>query len=58
MKNWKTTVVGLAGALYLTLQPLLSTGQVDTKLLTLAVIVGILGFVSKDHDVTGGTVTQ
>lgn len=58
MKNWKTTLIGLAGAVYLTLEPLLTTGEVNWRMITLGVIVGILGYLAKDKNVTGGTIQQ
>lgn len=53
-KNWKTTIAGwLVGAGYLFLQGL--QAGVKPKDIALSVGIGILGSLSKDHDVTGGT---
>jgi len=53
MKNWKTTVAGLVGAIALALQAELSTGTIDGKTIVTAVIVAALGFLAKDFNVTG-----
>jgi len=53
MKNWKTTLAGLIGAVALTLQDLFATGSVDTKTIISAVVVAALGYLSKDYNVTG-----
>ena len=57
MKSWKTTISGLAA--------IIVAGCVSLKYITpdmgviiLGVIAGILGFVSKDNNVHGGTVAQ
>lgn len=48
MKNWKTTLLGLgAGFLHLW-----ATGA-NPKSAAVAVAIGALGMVAKDHDVTG-----
>jgi hypothetical protein len=62
MKNYKTTIVGLIGAIWVAIQPIISSGKFDFaddwKSLVGAAIVACLGFVAKDYDVTGGTRPQ
>jgi hypothetical protein len=54
LKNWKTTLTGVAvlvaGAI------LIAIGQVPTGIALMPVGLGFI--VSKDHDVTGGTIEQ
>jgi len=58
MKNWKTTVAGILGAVGLCVFQLISTGTVDPKTLIVAAVVAGIGALAKDHDVTGGTIVQ
>jgi hypothetical protein len=57
--NNKTTILGIIGAIWLTIQPLISTGTFDFskdwKNIIGAVIVALLGYFAKDYNVTGGT---
>ncbi len=57
--NNKTTIMGIIGAIWLTVQPIISNGNFDFsrdwKNLVGAVIVALIGYFAKDHDVTGGT---
>ena len=53
MKNWKTTLAGIAAALVIALQPLVTLGEFKWYNVLLGVAVGLLGFVSKDFDKTG-----
>jgi hypothetical protein len=57
MINWKTTAMGIAGFL---LAGATAKGWVtaDQSAGLLALIVGILGYLAKDKDVTGGTREQ
>jgi hypothetical protein len=49
MKNWRTTLIGLAGSLYAILLPLLSTGTPPSpEMLGLAISIAILGWLSAD----------
>ena len=52
MKNWKTTLIGLAGAAVQIAVPMLQSG-VSLRDITTAVIIGLLGFFAKDAGVTG-----
>ena len=54
MLNWKTTVIGILGFI---LAGCTAKGWVtaEQSAAILAVIVGVLGYLSKDKDVTGGT---
>ncbi len=53
MKNWKTTLFGLAAAAL----NLFANGT-NWKQVLVALGLAGLGAVAKDHNVTGGTVTQ
>jgi hypothetical protein len=57
MKNWKTTVAGLAaGFAYAFLAAL--QGGVSPKDAAVAGGLALIGSLAKDHNVTGGTVEQ
>ena len=62
MKNWKTTIIGLIGAIVIALQPIISgdgfSWKADGSKVIMAIVVAALGFVAKDYDVTGGTREQ
>ena len=52
--SWQTTAIGILGALYVTLQPILAQNRMPTKSeLILAVISVLGGLAAKDHNVTG-----
>ena len=57
MKNWKTTLFGLIGAVWIAVQPLITTGTFDLskewKNLVGAAIVAAFSFVAKDFNVSG-----
>lgn len=53
MKSWKTTVIGLIGAIATALFPLIKTGSVDPQTLVSAAALAILGFFAKDWNATG-----
>lgn len=61
MKNWKTSLFGVIGGLATLFGPHLS-GQPGPALTTGNIITAVslilLGLVSKDRNVTGGTVAQ
>jgi hypothetical protein len=56
VKNWRTTLIGCMGAIAYSLEDALSKGTIDRKTLILAAVIAALGFISKDFNVTGGTV--
>lgn len=59
MKNWKTTLTGVIGAVALALEKVISTGTMDERTLIMCAIVAALGFIGKDFNVTGnGTETK
>ena len=59
VKNWLTTTIGLAGGVYLVLEPILSTGQAPTKNQVMAAIFSVVGgAAAKSFNVTGGTKQQ
>lgn len=53
MKNWKTTLLGIAVAVLN-----LYAGGVTIKTAALSVGLGLLGAAAKDSNVTGGSVVQ
>lgn len=59
MKSWRTFVIGLAGAIFVALQPLITNGDFifnrDWKNLLGAAFVAAFGFFAKDATVTGGS---
>jgi hypothetical protein len=58
MKNWKTTLVGVLGAIFYAIFPLFQGGPISGKDLIIAGAVAGIGALSKDFNVTGGTVVQ
>jgi hypothetical protein len=62
MKNWKTSLLGLLGGLFMLFGPRLA-GDSTAPAVTLhnvlgAAIVAAAGLAAKDHNVTGGTTQQ
>lgn len=64
MKNWKTTIAGLVTGVPIAIDALITafqagafTGKSGVQLVA-AIGIILLGLVTKDHDVTGGTVKQ
>lgn len=53
--SWKTTVIGCLLAVFIAVQPLISTGEIDWKQVVIAAFIAALSFFVKDADVTGGT---
>lgn len=60
MKNWKTTVLGWLAAIVgvSTVGWFKPDGTPNWMVIVLGLLVGLLGTIAKDHDVTGGTVKQ
>ena len=65
MKNWKTTLIGIIGMIYLVAGLILvgfkrfTLTEFSSSLTFVGVFLGaLLGFFSKDSDVTGGTRQQ
>ncbi len=63
-KNWKTTLVGLTGGIPLATDAVLDAfkagafdGQSGMQLV-IAIVIVLLGALSKDHNVTGGSTPQ
>ena len=56
MRNWKTTLTGIILACMVAIQPL-TEGEIDIKRdwhkFILAIGIAALGYLAKDHDVTG-----
>ena len=59
--SWKTTLAGTASLLVAAMQtynsPSIGAAVHDPRIQT-AVLIGLLGLFAKDHDVSGGTVSQ
>lgn len=53
MKNWKTSLVGVIGAVLAVVWPLIETGEVGVKEIAIAAILAALGYFSKDAGVSG-----
>lgn len=53
MKNYKTTLVGLVGAIASVAYPLISKGSVDVGEIIRAVVIAAVAFLAKDFDVSG-----
>lgn len=53
MKNWKTTLIGAVGGAFIAVQPLLQTGVVDWRQVTVGFVVALIGIVAKDFNKTG-----
>ena len=56
MKNWKTTLAGILGAILIGIVPVLQSGKISVEALAIAAVVAVGGLLQKDHNVTGGTV--
>jgi hypothetical protein len=57
-KNWKTTLIGVGGAIAMGGGQLISAGIFDWKVYIQMAFMAALGIVAKDSNVTGGTVQQ
>jgi hypothetical protein len=59
MKSYKTTIIGVLGAIWLAIQPTITNGNFDLnrdwKNLVGAVLVAAFGFLVKDFNVSGTT---
>lgn len=53
MKNWKTTITGIFGAVATALIPVIQGKGFETETLIIAATLAALGFISKDYDTTG-----
>ena len=58
MKNWKTTLAGVLGAVVTVAVSLYQTGTVDVQTWITAIVMAALGVLAKDLNVTGGSVQQ
>lgn len=58
MKSYKTTIIGLILAIIVAVQPMIATGEINWKAVGMAALIAAFGFVSKDANVTGGTVAN
>jgi hypothetical protein len=53
MKNWKTTLAGLLGAVATALVPVIQGKGFELESLAIAAALAALGFIAKDRDTTG-----
>jgi hypothetical protein len=53
MRNWRTTIVGVLGAVYVAVQPIIQTGGVDWPALGVAAFMAAIGYFAKDAGVSG-----
>lgn len=53
MKNWKTTLAGMIGAVATALIPVVQGHGFELEYLAIAAVLAVLGCVSKDYDTTG-----
>lgn len=58
MKNWKTTLVGVGGAIAYLVYKFVSTHSITGEDITLALTLAGVGLSAKDNNVTGGTTKQ
>ena len=58
MINFKTTIIGIIGAIVVAVLPLLQGATLDWKNIATAAVLAGLGWFSKDHDVSGGARQQ
>lgn len=62
MKNWRTSLIGFLGAFWLLAQPIITNGEFDIerdwKSLVGAALAAAFGLMTKDKNVTGGSVEQ
>lgn len=53
MKNWKSTLAGLIGAIAVALIPVIQGKGFEMESLTTAATLAALGSIAKDYDTTG-----
>lgn len=58
MKNWKTTVIGVVGGGATIALAYYESGHIAIRDIAIAFTLGALGALSKDWNVTGGTIDQ
>ena len=58
MKNWKTTAIGIGGAIAMGGGQLLMSGNLDWKAYVQMAFMAALGIAAKDFNVTGGMIQQ
>jgi hypothetical protein len=61
MKNWKTTITGIVGAVLNLAIPIIQAGdlsQLTTQKFLISAFMLAIGILSKDFNITGGTVAQ
>jgi hypothetical protein len=54
--SWKTAILGAILAIVVAVAPIIQTGAVDWKAVGMAALIALLGYFTKDKNVTGGTV--
>lgn len=58
MKNWKTTLIGVGGAIAVGGGQMLQTGNLNWRDYATMAFMALLGAFAKDLNVTGGTQQQ
>jgi hypothetical protein len=58
MKNWKTTIIGIGLGVLPIIQTAIDDPQVNWWKVGIGCLIIAFGIVSKDHNVTGGSVQQ
>lgn len=53
MKSYRTTLLGLATAVYVAVEPIISKGEIDYERLFWAAIIAVFGYLVKDYNVSG-----
>lgn len=56
MKNWRTTLSGVLGAVLIVVADFLQRGVFDIKTIITAAAIAAIGILAKDLNVTGGNV--
>lgn len=56
MKNWKTTLAGVGGALVIGAAALIQAGTISPKDWATMITLTVISALAKDFNVTGGTV--
>lgn len=51
--NWKTTALGIGGAILYAIWPMIEGGTTNIKELILAATLAAIGYFSKDKDISG-----
>lgn len=53
MKNWRTFLIGLLGAVSVAVYPIIATGEIVWQNIGAAALIATFGYFAKDKNVTG-----